>query len=313
MNESNEDLKKESSIIPKPIPIEKSNSKPSHEHRNTTGHRIKKVKQKSIYYFNKINSKIANALKLSNNIHPVNPKKYGIQLKEVLSRTTLDKLRNEEYNKRWKIVPVPILPNINHSTTINNSSSVPSLFDSNSKQQSKITSYSSKSNEDDILERLYGHKNQKPFNITSGGKKLDNLKILKSFNPPQGTLNPAMIIKKSQAELCSKNELRNYENTLKESLGEYIEYADKFGSIYDLDKLVLEEIKNNKIGLSIPGNFLNYLDDPNNFSFIKAIYPSFVKLKIKKHIVVPDKTQLPKPVGLYGNYTKVSYKEIYSD
>ena len=61
------------------------------------------------------------------------------------------------------------------------------------------------------------------------------------------------------------------------------------------------------------GNFLNYLDDPNNFSYITAIYPSFVKLKIKKHIVVPDKTQLPKPVGLYGNYSKVSYKDLYSD
>ena len=313
MNEDNDNSNEESPTVPIPLPIEKSKPKPTIKHRKTTGHKIKKVKQKSIYYFNKINSQINKALKLSNNIHPVNPKKYGIQLKEVLSRTTLDKLRNEEYNKRWKIIPVPILPNVKNATTLNNSSSASSLFESNSKQQQKITSYRSKSNDTDILDRLYGHKKPKPFNITSGGRRLDNLKLLKSFNPPQGNLNPAMIMKKSQAELCSKNELRNYDNTLKESLGEYIEYADKFGSIYDLDKLVLEEIKNNKIGLTIPGNFLNYLDDPNNFSYIKAIYPSFVKLKIKKHIVVPDKTQLPKPVGLYGNYSKVSYKDLYSD
>ena len=81
MNEDNDNSNEESPTVPIPLPIEKSKPKPTIKHRKTTGHKIKKVKQKSIYYFNKINSQINKALKLS--IHPVNPKKYGIQLKEV--------------------------------------------------------------------------------------------------------------------------------------------------------------------------------------------------------------------------------------
>lgn len=293
-------------------PIKLKESKPRQKTQN--------IKQKATNILQRISSSINDAFRLTSKFHQINSSKYSIKLKDILSKDTMDTIKREKYNKRWQIVPVPVLPKVNPSTTNYNNahhSSVSSPESLNGEKSSKLTkslSFRNKPiNNDEILDNLFSNKGEKKLHVICGNKKLVNLKDLKSFSPPQGIRTPAMILRESEAEISKKNNLLRYENILKEKMGEYIEYADSFSSIYDLDQIVLQEIKNNKVGVSIPGNFLNYLDDPDNFTFIKVIYPSFVNLKIKKYIPVPEKTQLPKPPGLFKNYTKVTYKQLYPD
>lgn len=301
--------------------VVKSPLKPIKARETKSKQKTQNIKQKTTKFLQRISSSINDAFKLTSKFHHINSSKYSIKLKDILSKDTMDTIKREQYNKRWQIVPIPILPKVNPSTTnktnnVHHSSisSSESLSEDKYSKLAKSLSFRNKAlNNDEMLDKLFSNKSEKKFHVICGNKKLDNLKDLKSFYPPQGIKTPAMILKDSEAEISKKNNLLRYENTLKEKMGEYIEYADRFSSIYDLDQIVLQEIKNNKVGVSIPGNFLNYLDDPDNFTFIKVIYPSFVNLKIKKYIPVPEKTQLPKPPGLFKNYTKVTYKQLYPD
>ena len=97
---------------------------------------------------------------------------------------------------------------------------------------------------------------------------------------------------------------------MEEKVGNYVE-CNEISNYYDFDKEVKKDIKNEMIGLDIPGNILNR----DSIGFIKTIIPKNIKIRIKKSISVPEKTLLPVPQGLIGkgNYTHITFKSLYNE
>lgn len=255
------------------------------------------LRNKSFSYSQKILSKADSTLMETQSLIPVRPSKYSIILKDVLSKDTLNNFKKEQYNKRWNLKSQIIASNrsnIRHNSILRGRMCV------------------KRRNTNEMLERLYGKRKNQSYSVIIGDKHYDVLQKLPSFEPPTGIREPHIIFRDSLAEACANNVILKYENMLKEKVGNYIEYAEKFSNLYDLDQAIIKDIKNKKIGVSVPGNFLNYIDDPNKFSFIKVIHPACVKSKIKKHIVVPERTQLPKPFGL-KKYKLITMKQLYKE
>ncbi len=143
--------------------------------------------------------------------------------------------------------------------------------------------------------------------------KIEFLKSFKNFCPPHKSLSAEDITKKSILENCGKNKLLRYEILLNEKIGNYIKSSEKYPNFYDFDKFIQKEINDEKIGLSIPGNFMNFNKNTKNCISIKVFHPTFIKERISKYISVPDQTLLPKPNGDLKNYSKITMKQLYPD
>ena len=143
--------------------------------------------------------------------------------------------------------------------------------------------------------------------------KIEFLKSFKNFCPPHKSISAEDITKQSILENCGKNKLLRYEILLNEKIGNYIKSSEKFPSFYDFDKFIQKEINDEKIGLSIPGNFMNFNKNTKNFISIKVFHPTFIKERISKFISVPDQTLLPKPNGNLKHYSKITMKQLYPD
>lgn len=248
-----------------------------------------KIKRKQIEFKSRIGPLINKVLFSSSKISPVRPENYSIKLKDVISRSSMNLLKKEKYDERWKLR-------------------------GSSEGRKRPQKEQKVKTDEDILEKLYPSKSEtKMKTITIGGQKSPLLVSLGTFEFPTGAQNAMQIVHKSRVASCEDNPLMNYENTLKQKIGDYVEYTDELSNIYDFDQVVQKDIAKMKVGISIPGNCINYSDD-ETFKYIKVIHPSFIKEYIRRHIEAPEKTQLPHPRGMKeGTFTRVTYKEVYSD
>ena len=120
------------------------------------------------------------------------------------------------------------------------------------------------------------------------------------------------MVKQSIQELIKKNVFKKYRFNMKEKVGNFVYYNDKYSDYYDYDKKVKKNIKDEMAGITIPGNVLNR----SSLGFIRTLQPKNIKTKIKKNISVPEKTLLPVPHGLAGkglHYTHITLKNVYNE
>ena len=112
--------------------------------------------------------------------------------------------------------------------------------------------------------------------------------------------------------ISNRNPFKKYCYDLEEKIGNYVENQDKYSPMANFNELLKKYIKDELIGMSIPGNIL-HRDAPG---FIRTIHPKNVKEQIKKRITVPNKTLVPVPNELAGkgiSYTHITLKDVYND
>ena len=264
--------------------------------------KLKNDKNKSNNQFLLIKSKIELG-KLMDSINKnLNSSKSTIKLKPLNLKYKInyfpdsfkEKIKEIDYYKKWKF---PFQEKEIKIQQIN--------------QTKKITNISEKK----YKEFMNYIKKQSIIGKSKLGKdfKIEFLKSFKNFCPPHKSLSAEDITKKSILENCGKNKLLRYEILLNEKIGNYIKSSEKYPNFYDFDKFIQKEINDEKIGLSIPGNFMNFNKNNQNLISIKVFHPTFIKEKISKFISVPEQTLLPKPNGNLKNYTKITMKQLYPD
>lgn len=135
---------------------------------------------------------------------------------------------------------------------------------------------------------------------------------LKGLNFKKRSIPASLLIKESKNELYKRNPFKKYCYDLEEKIGNYVENQDKYSPMANFNELLKKYIKDELIGMSIPGNIL-HRDAPG---FIRTIHPKNVKEQIKKRITVPNKTLVPVPNELAGkgiSYTHITLKDVYND
>jgi len=243
-----------------------------------------KLREKKNKSFNEAIIRLNKILKSSESLLQINnhyPKKNDIS--SLLPKNESNYIKKINYYNRWHF----ILPKINNKE---------SNKDDNSYNKKDIKSRNK------FIKGIFI-----PQNKEEKGK--ENL-FSKTLEYKKHNINANQIVKRSIQELNKKNKFKKYCYNLEEKVGNYVE-CNEISNYYDFDKEVKKDIKNEMIGLDIPGNILNR----DSIGFIKTIIPKNIKIRIKKNISVPEKTLLPVPQGLVGkgNYTHITFKSLYNE
>lgn len=243
-----------------------------------------KLREKKNKSFNEAIIRLNKILKSSESLLQINnhyPKKNDIS--SLLPKNESNYIKKINYYNRWHF----ILPKINNKE---------SNKDDNSYNKKDIKSRNK------FIKGIFI-----PQNKEEKGK--ENF-FSKTLEYKKHNINANQIVKRSIQELNKKNKFKKYCYNLEEKVGNYVE-CNEISNYYDFDKEVKKDIKNEMIGLDIPGNILNR----DSIGFIKTIIPKNIKIRIKKSISVPEKTLLPVPQGLIGkgNYTHITFKSLYNE
>jgi len=243
-----------------------------------------KLREKNNKSFNEAIIRLNKILKSSESLLQINnhyPKKNDIS--SLLPKNESNYIKKINYYNRWHF----ILPKINNKE---------SNKDDNSYNKKDIKSRNK------FIKGIFI-----PQNKEEKGK--ENF-FSKTLEYKKHNINANQIVKRSIQELNKKNKFKKYCYNLEEKVGNYVE-CNEISNYYDFDKEVKKDIKNEMIGLDIPGNILNR----DSIGFIKTIIPKNIKIRIKKNISVPEKTLLPVPQGLVGkgNYTHITFKSLYNE
>ena len=243
-----------------------------------------KLREKKNKSFNEAIIRLNKILKSSESLLQINnhyPKKNDIS--SLLPKNESNYIKKINYYNRWHF----ILPKINNKE---------SNKDDNSYNKKDIKSRNK------FIKGIFI-----PQNKEEKGK--ENF-FSKTLEYKKHNINANQIVKRSIQELNKKNKFKKYCYNLEEKVGNYVE-CNEISNYYDFDKEVKKDIKNEMIGLDIPGNILNR----DSIGFIKTIIPKNIKIRIKKNISVPEKTLLPVPQGLIGkgNYTHITFKSLYNE
>lgn len=243
-----------------------------------------KLREKKNKSFNEAIIRLNKILKSSESLLQINnhyPKKNDIS--SLLPKNESNYIKKINYYNRWHF----ILPKINNKE---------SNKDDNSYNKKDIKSRNK------FIKGIFI-----PQNKEEKGK--ENF-FSKTLEYKKHNINANQIVKRSIQELNKKNKFKKYCYNLEEKVGNYVE-CNEISNYYDFDKEVKKDIKNEMIGLDIPGNILNR----DSIGFIKTIIPKNIKIRIKKNISVPEKTLLPVPQGLVGkgNYTHITFKSLYNE
>ena len=242
------------------------------------------LKFKSKIELSKIMDSLNKSLNSSQSILKLNPLSSS-RKKYKFPDNLMEKVKENEYYKKWNF------SFSNKEKKINNKSNV-------QKNKNKYT---------DFVNKIKRH------SIIINDNKIDFLKGLSNFCPPHKSKSAEDITKRSILANCGNNKLLRYEILLNEKIGDFIKTAEKYPNFYDYDKVIQKEIIDEKIGLSLPGNFMNFNKDTKNFISIKVFHPPFVKERISKFVPVPEQTLLPKPNGNVKHYSKITMKQLYPD
>ena len=243
-----------------------------------------KFREKNNKSFNEAILRLNKILKNSESLLQINnhyPKKNDIS--SFLPKNEANHLKKLNYYNKWHF----ILPKIN-----------------NNKENNKDDNYNNKKEKPRIkfLKGVFIPQNKEE-------KRKDNI-FSKTLEYKKHNINANQIVKRSIQELNKKNKFKKYCYNLEEKVGNYVE-CNEISNYYDFDKEVKKDIKNEMIGIDIPGNILNR----DSIGFIKTLLPKNIKIRIKKNISVPEKTLLPVPQGLVGkgNYTHITFKSLYNE
>ncbi len=243
-----------------------------------------KFREKNNKSFNEAILRLNKILKNSESLLQINnhyPKKNDIS--SFLPKNEANYLKKLNYYNKWHF----ILPKIN-----------------NNKENNKDDNYNNKKEKSRIkfLKGVFIPQNKEE-------KRKDNI-FSKTLEYKKHNINANQIVKRSIQELNKKNKFKKYCYNLEEKVGNYVE-CNEISNYYDFDKEVKKDIKNEMIGIDIPGNILNR----DSIGFIKTLLPKNIKIRIKKSISVPEKTLLPVPQGLVGkgNYTHITFKSLYNE
>ena len=247
-----------------------------------------KLREKNNKSFNEAIIRLNKLLKNSESLLQINshyPKKNGIS--SFLPKNESNYLKKINYYNKWHF----ILPKINNNIKKENNKD-----DNSNKKDNNIKSRNK------FLRGIF-----LPQNKEEKGK--DNF-FSKTLEYKKHNINASQIVKRSIQELNKKNKFKKYCYNLEEKVGNYVE-CNEVSNYYDFDKEVKKDIKNEMIGIDIPGNILNR----DSIGFIKTLIPKNIKIRIKKSISVPEKTLLPVPQGLVGkgNYTHITIKSLYNE
>jgi hypothetical protein len=157
------------------------------------------------------------------------------------------------------------------------------------------------------------HNNNFLRNINKSVEDKNNIPFyLKGFEQKKNNISANEIVKKSILELNKKDHFKKYRYNMEEKVENFVDYKDKYSNYYDFDKKIKKNIKDEKTGITIPGNVLNR----NSLGFIRTIQPKNIKLNIKTNVPVPEKALLPVPNGIVGkglNYTHITIKNVYNE
>ena len=243
-----------------------------------------KLREKNNKSFNEAILRLNKILKNSESLLQINnhyPKKNDIS--SFLPKNEENYVKKLNYYNKWHF----ILPKIN-----------------NNKENNKNDNYNNKKDKsrNKFLKGVFIPQNKEE-------KRKDNI-FSKTLEYKKNNINANQIVKRSIQELNKKNKFKKYCYNLEEKVGNYVE-CNEISNYYDFDKEVKKDIKNEMIGIDIPGNILNR----DSIGFIKTLLPKNIKIRIKKSISVPEKTLLPVPQGLVGkgNYTHITFKSLYNE
>lgn len=244
-----------------------------------------KLREKNNKSFNEAILRLNKILKNSESLLQINnhyPKKNDIS--SFLPKNESNYLKKINYYNKWHF----ILPKINNKNKENNKD------DNNKKDNIK--------SRNKFLKGTFISQNKEE-------KRKDNI-FSKTLEYKKHNINANQIVKRSIQELNEKNKFKKYCYNLEERVGNYVE-CNENSNYYDFDKEIKKDIKNEMIGIDIPGNILNR----DSIGFIKTLLPKNIKIRIKKSISVPEKTLLPVPQGLVGkgNYTHITFKSLYNE
>ena len=156
---------------------------------------------------------------------------------------------------------------------------------------------------------------QKKLNESQSMPDLNQLKLKNQpyfqFIKPQKTIKMKEIVKKYINGFYSNNKFDKYCYVLKDKVGNFVQHKDRYDSYYDFDKQIQKDIKEEKIGLSFPGNIINR----QKIGYLYSLHPKYIKIKGNKIIRVPDRTILPVPRTSSINfwYTKITMNDLYNE
>ena len=294
--------------------ISKSDKRTRNKIDKSLGNRL--VEDKIKYYqfqkqksktFNEVIQGLNEELRKSESLAQINHYPLKNDIENVLPKEEINNLRKIEYYKKWHFNNCNIFPiigkKINTIQKNNNNNK-------NNKEEDK----------NDVLKKNFSYlgslyRANKNSNLRNNKHKIeeDNIPFyFKGLEPRKKNIKASEIVKISIQELNKKNTFKRYRYNMEEKVGNFVSYNDKYSNYYDFDKKVKMNIKDERTGISMPGNVLNR----THLGYIRTLQPKHINLKVKKSITVPERTLLPEPHGLGGKglkYTHITYKDVYND
>lgn len=277
------------------------------------------LKGRSLSNLNKMVSELNSTYKICSSLKPVNAIKYSMNPNDIMSRDSLNVIKKEKYNKQWNFDNYRLPTLSNEEKKVHSQSQILATNDKRRKQENNknefnYTFYGLMLDETNNLDANKTKTSNNPNSnfITIKGVKMEALSMLKSFCPPKNnTTKVADLLNKSLLESCGDNAMKKYTNNLKNILGDYVNYADKYSSIYDFDECIRNDMMKFKTGISMPGKKLKAFEENDKFRNLKVFQPSNVYIKVSKSISVPEKAQLPRHPGLVKPYSQITDKQLY--
>ena len=280
--------------------------------------RLNKLQQTKSKTFNEAINNLNKTLKRSESLFQINhhyPPKNNINA--MLPKYEINYLKKMEYYKKWHFNILPIINKTNNQNQnkINNNIKDNPISD-DKKNKNNISNRKSNFNFKHLGSLYKPNRNSMIRNnlMKSNSQIIDeNIPFyLKGLQPRKSNINASEIVKISVLELNKKNIFKKYRYNMEEKVGNFVDYNDKFSNYYDFDQKVKKNIKDEKTGISMPGNIINR----SSLGFIRTLQPKNIKIKIKKSVSVPEKTLLPVPNGIVGkglSYTHITLKDVYNE
>ena len=255
-----------------------------------------KLKLKKDKTFNEAIENLNGTLKKTESLLHINHYQKKNDIDSLFPRKQLNYLKKMQYHNKWHIkYTLPIMENNNI---------LKKLKEKNANKSRNSINFPA---------NLFRSKH---FYSSRNSKSVEEIETmpyyLKRFEQKKSNIIASEIVKKSILALSKRDRFSKYRYKIEMKVGDFLDYNDKFSNYYDFDKKIKKNIKDEKTGITIPGNSINR----NSLGYINTLQPKNIKLKIKSNITVPEKTLLPVPHGIIGkglNYTHITLKNAYNE
>lgn len=200
-----------------------------------------------------------------------------------LTQNTLNKVKEMQYVQRWRL-------DKNRTTKID-------VNKERTRTVKSLDEFADKGENSSLLNnRMLSITPVKKCLILCDDKPLPNLSSYSHLKLPNSQFTHSSPKKKKKnlksssmilkPNLSTSNNFKYYENKMIEGIKDYIQYKDKVSSYYAYDDQLKKDVVEAKVGLSLPGNILNY-NSKGVVSF-RMIHPNFIKTKFKRSNFIKD-------------------------